>query len=798
MGYVRYFNFDQFDQRFDFPFNVKFCFKRIFEFWEAQAESGDEEDAAEAKALLSRLEATPELREPFNDIEVVKKYEKEVRLLLDPLFPKMLGDNEIKAACMPFSPYLFNVTPRFERIIDNAGGDHIISMQNAEIERQYIFACVFVLNYLYGAGINYREPTYFDIPDQKTGITRHYRAFFNADFSSFTVKDSFQPLSAAEIQELTDNFNDHELWKEKIPPGSFDFEGFALINLFDVTIEEAVSSLKVDLLKKDALYTPETVERIRLNLCSMLNLSGLKLGFIAFDSDRNMMKSLGYGFWNSILLSDKGLKKQEETFCDYSQVQIFQHHRPFAISDVKEEYATESPLIAKLVEHKLKSYIGVPLIYNDELIGVLELGSEVPNALNSVIAGQLDKVVSLFTTALKRSMDELETQLEAIIQDKCTAIHSSVSWRFFEAAENLLKKQLFYDTNVMEEIVFDNVMPLYGQSDIKGSSTERNKSIQADLIRQLEMARDILEAAKVRDALPVFDNLSFRISEYVHKTKAGLGAGDELKALEFLRRDIYPVFDHISELDEELLQKIEAYKAVLDPELGVIYDKRKDYEESVTAINMKISSVLEKAQEEAQVMFPHYFEKYKTDGVEHNIYIGQSLVNNKPYHNMYLHNLRLWQLMTLCEIESAVRKLKPQLKVPLDICSLILIHGNPLSIRFRQDEKQFDVDGAYNVRYEIVKKRIDKAYVKGTKDRLTIPDRIAVVYSHDQEAMEYQKYFDYLRSIGYLKEEVEDLDLQDMQGVTGLKALRFQVNYDLVPLSRSQKTLPVQAKEKVA
>ena len=798
MGYVRYFEFNQYDQRLDFPFNVKFCFKKIFEFWEAQAESEDQETAEEAKALLARLESTPELREPFNDLAIVEKYEKEVRLLLDPLFPKMLGDNEIKAACMPFSPYLFNVTDRFCRIIDNAGGDHKISMQNAQMEKQYIFACVFVLNYVYGAGINYREPTYFDIPDEKAGITRHYRAFFNADFSSFSVHDSFQPLTTEEIQELTDNFDNYELWKERIPPGSFDFEGFALVNLFDVTIEEAVSNLKVDLLKKDALYTPEIVERIRLNLCSMLNLNGLKLGFIAFDSERNMMKSLGYGFWNSILLSDKGLKKQEETFCDYSKAQIFLHHKTFALSDVKEEYAAESPLIAKLVEHKLKSYLGVPLMYNNELIGVLELGSEKVNALNSVVASQLDKVVSLFTTALKRSMDELETQLEAIIQDKCTAIHSSVSWRFFEAAENLLKKQLFYDTNVMEEIVFEDVMPLYGQSDIKGSSTERNKSIQADLIRQLGMARDVLEGAKERKALPVFDNLSFRISEYVQKTKAGLGAGDELKALEFLRRDIYPVFDHIAELDEGLNQRIEAYKAVLDPDLGVIYDKRKDYEESVTAINTKISTVLEKAQEEAQEMFPHYFEKYKTDGVEHNIYIGQSLVNNKAFHDMYLHNLRLWQLMTLCEIESAVRKLKPQLKVPLDICSLILVHGNSLSIRFRQDEKQFDVDGAYNVRYEIVKKRIDKAYVKGTTDRLTIPDRIAVVYSHDQEAIEYQRYFDYLRSIGYLKEEVEDLDLQDMQGVTGLKALRFQVNYDLVPVSNAQRTLPVTTKEKVA
>ncbi len=121
-----------------------------------------------------------------------------------------------------------------------------------------------------------------------------------------------------------------------------------------------------------------------------------------------------------------------------------------------------------------------------------------------------------------------------------------------------------------------------------------------------------------------------------------------------------------------------------------------------------------------------------------------------------------------------------------------------MSIRFRQDEKQFDVDGAYNVRYEIVKKRIDKAYVKGTTDRLTIPDHIAIVYSHDQEAMEYQQYFDYLRSINYIKDEVELVDLQDMQGVTGLKALRIAVNYDLIPLSQGQKDETLSVTEKVA
>lgn len=40
--------------------------------------------------------------------------------------------------------------------------------------------------------------------------------------------------------------------------------------------------------------------------------------------------------------------------------------------------------------------------------------------------------------------------------------------------------------------------------------------------------------------------------------------------------------------------------------------------------------------------------------------------------------------------------------------------STPISIHFKMDEKQFDIDGSYNVRYEIAKKRIDKAKIKGS------------------------------------------------------------------------------------
>jgi hypothetical protein len=123
-------------------------------------------------------------------------------------------------------------------------------------------------------------------------------------------------------------------------------------------------------------------------------------------------------------------------------------------------------------------------------------------------------------------------------------------------------------------------------------------------------------------------------------------------------------------------------------------------------------------------------------------------------------------------------RLRDQLPVPLETTHLILVQHTPLSIRFRFDEKRFDVDGAYDIRYEIVKKRIDKALVAGTDERVTQPGKIAIVYSQPAEAQEYRSYIEYLENLGYLTGDVEECALGELQGVQGLQALRVTVDLD--------------------
>ncbi|WP_419657632.1 uncharacterized protein Dvar_67810 [Desulfosarcina variabilis str. Montpellier] len=91
------------------------------------------------------------------------------------------------------------------------------------------------------------------------------------------------------------------------------------------------------------------------------------------------------------------------------------------------------------------------------------------------------------------------------------------------------------------------------------------------------------------------------------------------------------------------------------------------------------------------------------------------------------------------------------------------------------------MDGAYDVRYEIIKSRLDKAHVKGSHERLTQPGKVAVVFSHPEEEQEIRRNIDFLSGQGTLTGETDFLEIEDLPGVYGLKALRATINLEQAP-----------------
>jgi hypothetical protein len=256
-----------------------------------------------------------------------------------------------------------------------------------------------------------------------------------------------------------------------------------------------------------------------------------------------------------------------------------------------------------------------------------------------------------------------------------------------------------------------------------------------------------------------------------------LTTADELNLNSFLNDEAGLFLEHFRHSRPDTAELLSAYWRAIDPVAGIAFKNRRNLEVSIQLINQTINQHLESATEELQRSFPCYFEKFRTDGVEYDIYAGQSIAPDRPFDLLYLHNLRLWQLQSMITIARLTRAMLPQMPDALSTTQLIVVHSTVIDISFRKDERRFDVEGGYNIRYQVVKKRIDKVHVRDTNDRLTQPGMIAVIYFNYKEAEEYMGYFKYLQEKGWLNGKIEHLELEELQGVTGLRALRVGVEF---------------------
>lgn len=761
------------------PLIARISFHKVLETLEEIAESDVDYRSNYAKALLKHAEPFPELREGIADFSSLEKHEKLIKNLLADLFPTALSKNEIKAAAIPFFNFTFNRTERFDAILENAGEDFGITIRDFEDHEFYIFCCCLILNGYYGRNFDFSKPLFYDIPD-KEGIMKHYRILYNADFLEIIPTEKAIPITDEDINLLMDNYDNLAMWKEKFPPESWEVRGFGIISLFDATTEIAISNLKTNL-----LITDEFKEVAEANFegvfRSIYKISDLRIGFTEINLEDNQFKLAPFDSdIKSYILKDCAEMSCNAVFKDGSIAKLLEDQKYFVISDV-EAYIKTHPEKAGFAQHLLsqdiRSCILTPIVKNGKLLGFIELVSSRPKELNSINANKLDYILPFITDTIERYYSELQNEIDAIIQNEYTAIHHSVYWKFKEEALKHInargKEELAY-----KEIVFKEVYPLYGQIDIKGSSTARNESIEKDLILQVEKLLSVFKFIYKQDKLPLIEQHVYELEKMEAELKSPLKADTEGIVQTYIVNEIHPVLKHFDSSNSEVHDRIAAYFSSLDSKVKMVYESRKNFDETLSMINKQMAAVLDQKQTEAQAFFPHYYERFKTDGVEHNLYIGASISPKHSYSPIYLNNLRLWQLQAMCEMENEYYRLRPSLPYDLDVTSLILVFSSPISIRFRMDEKRFDVDGTYNARYEVVKKRIDKSNIKGTTHRITEKGKITIVYSQKQEEAEYRRYIQYMQHNNMLGEEIETFEVEDLQGVTGLKALRVGVLYN--------------------
>lgn len=762
----------------DSPVSIKISFNKLLERYEELAKSNNKYTAKKARRVLDTAAKNPALRAGFTDISLLETYKEDIGLILEDTFSPVLTTNEIKAASVPWHNIIFNSTKRFKNIIDSAGEDFELKIMNMPEEYRYIIACTIILNFLYGYQINFKRPFHYEIPDAN-GILRYYKILYNADFIEIEKTADAPNITQEDFEELLDNFENIELWKTKFPPNSYFLKGFVISNMVDVTDDQSISNVKSSLISEDKRQDEGFINSFYDIFRSLFSLNDIKVGYSTYNAEEDQFERVyGVGM-NSFLLGNQDLKHCADALCSWSYKRLLNEKRYFSVSDVDRIYKKEhgnAPHITTLYEQGIKSAIFAPIANDNGLMGILEIVSEKPKVLNSINAIKLEDVMPFIVEAVQRSKNEEETLIDAVIQKECTSIHPSVHWRFAKEAKEYIKAQMNGKEPVFRKIAFDNVYPLFGQIDIKGSSNARNSATQQDLKLQLNGAKSVIKEALNIEDLPIYHHFLFQIEEYLQNLEDHFQVDSEQTIAAFFKQDIEPLFNHLKSKNVLKLMLSE-YESAIDDKLNVFYNYRKQYDDTIAMINIEMASLLDKKQVDAQAMYPHFFERFKTDGVEHNLYIGESLTKEHSFNPIYLYNLRLWQLQVMCEMENSFYQMQHKFPVQLDVASMILVFNQPLSISFRMDEKQFDVDGTYNARYEIVKKRVDKAYIKGTKERVTQKGKISIVYSQKQDEIEYLRYIKFLQSKNYLDKDVEIVELQDLQAVTGLRAIRVSVLY---------------------
>jgi hypothetical protein len=661
------------------PFKTIISFHKLIESFEEIASSNIDYRANYAKAILQQIESIPELRTGIEDYSIIKNNEALIKYILADLFPTALTQNEIKAVTIPFQNISFNYTERFKKILRNAGDEFYMEIRDFDDHQFYINNCCLILSSYYKQRIDFNKPFFYDIPDED-GIEKHYRILYNADFMEITPTENAVPLTQDDIDTLIDNYDDIELWKSKFPKGSWILKGFGIVSLFDATTESAISNLKSNLLKPDtkSVATDEIIANI---FKSIFKIPDLRVGFIIYnpEEEKFVKPTKLESQLQSFLLSHDQEIDCKNAFFGCSFENLLNKKEPFVISNVS-KYIEESPN-KKLGEHLLKqniqSCVFAPVIKEDHLLGVLELVSSDVRALNSVNVKKLELVLPYLTDTIDRYNTDMQHQIEAIIQREYTTIHPSVYWKFRKESQNYFQNNNPTKDYIFKEIVFKNVYPLYGQIDIKDSSEHRNETVKRDLKSQLNTLLEIFDNQKPNSNLVLLEQRKFELESLRDELDFPLKADTEQHIQRYIEDEIHPILKNTKgTAKNEKLEEL--YFENLDEKTGLFYQERKKFDNAMSIINKKLASVLDKKQLEAQQIYPHYYERFKTDGVEHNLYIGSSISPSKPFDIMYLHNLRLWQLQTLCEMELEHHQLKESLPYELDVTSLILVFSAPL------------------------------------------------------------------------------------------------------------------------
>ena len=716
------------------------------------------------------------------EVEQMAEYQDLLELMYSTIFPAIEDESQnLWSLGVPLQPIIFYGTdPFYEMLWDRHSGHMRACMidEESKVRKKINLYLIygFILKKLYNYNFAHSSSVIRSLKNESSGILNFYRLNIDTRFVEVFPKEPLPEWDPAILQSHLPGAQVLEFLMKRLPLTLFRFEGISAITVTDITTEHVVETIKNIILNPRVGCGDDThYKDVIGSLKSLAGSSAIDYGMLPFLKVNNRPVFPDDGCMHSLLVAAARENGDvEKTYVEMAEK--YMQTPKLVFFDNIPEATKEAPFLSVLRRSGVKAYALVPVFSNDRVVGALEVSTKEEGILDQELLSRLDIILPLLAQLLQQSIDDFETRIKAVVKENFTSIQPSVEWKFNEAAWHFLREEEHEDHRpVIETIYFKNVYPLYGAVDIRNSTIERNGALRKDLQTQFDILVNTLYSLQKVTNLELVDELIFQCRKWLDAISGSLTTAEEMDLNGFMQEKVDGFFTHFKETRPDTAEIIEPYLQAIDEAEGIAYKHRRELEASIKLINKTINRQLESGKEEVQSTYPSYFEKFRTDGVEYDIYIGQTIAPDKPFDLIYLRNLRLWQLSSMAAIAQQTHALLPQMPGKLLTTQLIFVHSNSIDISFRKDERRFDVEGGYNIRYQVVKKRIDKVHIKDSNERLTQPGKIAVIYFNDKEAEEYLGYVKYLQEKDILNDDLEQVELEELQGVSGLKAFRVGV-----------------------
>jgi hypothetical protein len=441
-----------------------------------------------------------------------------------------------------------------------------------------------------------------------------------------------------------------------------------------------------------------------------------------------------------------------------------------------------SPYEQNLKHQGRKTLLVAPLQSNEKTIGYIEFASSLPSSQFHLKTFEMQSLVSLLSILILRRIDTINQKIENVIKLHCTSVHPSVEWKFREASSQFLALESagrLEEQHVMDEIIFNNVYPLYALCRIENYDQLRNQAARDDLLTYLSMVEELIQKAEALHHTPLYAFMLEQIKEYQRKVQENISTSLEFKVTEYIHQSIVPLIRMIIEQVPELRQETMRFQNKIDQNLNVFYLGRGEVESSINFLNQEISRVITTSQLQAQSNFPHYFEKHISKGVEYTIFVGENISPRLTYHANYLKNLRLWQLVTSCQVAKAAEALRNEIPVDLKVGQLIIAEDVPVKLEFDYDERRFYYLEKSQSKINRVRDALKMHGRLKEIESLTKNGFVNVLCSENKEKEEYLAYFRHMQNLGFLsKSSFEKNEVINLPEMSPMMLLRFEISHE--------------------